>query len=82
MTTYSMTHDGLERISAGASWLGNGVGRVFGSARAAWATHRIARQQARQDRVMLELAAQDHRVMADLRAAVSRAEQSGESHLR
>jgi len=82
MTTYSMTHDGLERISAGAGWLGKRVSRVLGSARAAWATHRIARQQARQDRVMLELAAQDHRVMADLRAAVSRAEQSGESHLR
>ena len=82
MTTYSMTHDGLERISAGASWLGNGVGRALGTARAAWAAYRIARQQARQDRVMLELAQHDHRVMADLRAAVSRAEQSDQARLR
>jgi|APFre7841882724_1041349.scaffolds.fasta_scaffold220773_1 hypothetical protein len=82
MTTYSMTHDGLERISAGASWLGNGVARTLARARAAWAARRIARQQARQDRLMLDLAAHDHRVMADLRAAVSRAEPSGESRLR
>ena len=82
MTTYSMTHDGLERISAGASWLGHGVSRVLGSARAAWVAQRVARQRARQDRVMLELAQHDHRVMADLRAAVSRAEQTAESRLR
>jgi hypothetical protein len=63
------THGGLERMSTGVSILAT----MIGGAIRALDTWREARIEAHNDAMLVELAAHDPRVQADLRAARDRA---------
>ncbi len=70
MTTYSMTHGGLERVVTGA-----GLFARFTAVLAdALESRRAARRRADEDAQFMAAAAQDPRVLSDLRAAIARAE--------
>jgi hypothetical protein len=69
MTTYSMTHGGLDRMVTGASLFT----RLTATLTHGFEARRAARRQAQEDAQFLAAAETDPRVLTDLRAAIARA---------
>ena len=69
MTTYSMTHAGLDRMVTGASLFARLTATLTHSLEA----RRAARRQAFEDAQFLAAAETDPRVLSDLRAAIAHA---------
>jgi len=69
MTTYSMTHGGLERMVTGAGLFA----RLSAALTHSFEARRAARRQAQEDAQFLAAAHADPRVLSDLRAAIAHA---------
>lgn len=83
MTTYSTTHEGIERIVSGTQHLLQLLRRALlrlenglAGALTSWQAIQQVRADARARQLMLQLAERDPRLAADFRAAVLRAERS------